>query len=278
MKTILVPIEPSRLMNSTLETALLLAQKFNSYVEGIALLLQSNISIPIEPLASIPFSPNKENAAKAAKLARSAFEKFMQDHGVSSSRTAKTCPSFGWLDETPKDDRFVSSYGRVFDIIVLGRPGVETGDPQMSTIEAALFGSGRPILLAPPRPLERIGKNVLVAWNRSAGQARTISLAMPILQQANRVFVVSVEDGRVPGPTREQLIQYFQVHDISAEPLTVSPDRCSIAEVILNTASSLDCDLLIKGAYTQGRFRQMIFGGTTSHILANASLPVFMAH
>jgi hypothetical protein len=56
-------------MNSTLETALLLAQKFNSYVEGIALLLQSNISIPIEPLASIPFSPNKENAAKAAKLA-----------------------------------------------------------------------------------------------------------------------------------------------------------------------------------------------------------------
>ena len=121
----------------------------------------------------------------------------------------------------------------------------------MSTVEAALFGSGRPILLAPPRPLERIGKNVLVAWNRSAGQARTISLAMPILQQANRVFVVSVEDGRVPGPTREQLIQYFQVHDILAEPLTVSPDRCSIAEVILNTASSLDCDLLIKGAYTQ---------------------------
>ena len=50
MKTILVPIEPSRLMNSTLETALLLAQKFNSYVEGIALLIQSNISIPIEPL------------------------------------------------------------------------------------------------------------------------------------------------------------------------------------------------------------------------------------
>jgi nucleotide-binding universal stress UspA family protein len=37
-------------------------------------------------------------------------------------------------------------------------------------------------------------------------------------------------------------------------------------------------DLLIKGAYTQSRLRQMIFGGATSHVLAHARLPVFMAH
>ncbi|MSP31400.1 MAG: universal stress protein [Pseudolabrys sp.] len=264
-------------MNSTLETALLLARKFHSYVEGIALLSQVNSFTSIEPLAAIPFSPSKENVSKATRLARGTFEKFMQDHHVSPSRIASAGPSFGWQDETAKDDRFVGRYGRVFDIIVLGRPGVETGDSQMSTVEAALFESGRPILLAPPRSLEQIGKNVLVVWNCSAGQARTISLTMPILQQADRVFVTSIVGGIASGPTSEQLIQYFQAHGILAELHTVSLKRCGVAEAILKTASLLGCDLLINGADTQGRFRRMIYGSTTRHVLANAPLPVFMA-
>ena len=42
--------------------------------------------------------------------------------------------------------------------------------------------------------------------------------------------------------------------------------------------SARRANLLVEGAYTQSRFRQMIFGGATSHILANAELPVLMAH
>ena len=34
-------------------------------------------------------------------------------------------------------------------------------------------------------------------------------------------------------------------------------------EVILAHAKALGCDLVIQGAYTQSRLRQMIFGGTT---------------
>jgi len=55
-------------------------------------------------------------------------------------------------------------------------------------------------------------------------------------------------------------------------------ERRGAGEVILSRARDLGCDLLIKGAYTQSRLRQMIFGGTTRHILANATLPVLMAH
>jgi nucleotide-binding universal stress UspA family protein len=51
-----------------------------------------------------------------------------------------------------------------------------------------------------------------------------------------------------------------------------------MGEVILAYAIELGCDLLIKSAYTQSRFRQMIFGGTTRYILSNAELPVLMAH
>jgi nucleotide-binding universal stress UspA family protein len=54
--------------------------------------------------------------------------------------------------------------------------------------------------------------------------------------------------------------------------------RRRTGEVILAHANALGCDLLIKGAYTQSRLRQMIFGGTTRYILSNAQLPVLMAH
>ncbi len=63
-----------------------------------------------------------------------------------------------------------------------------------------------------------------------------------------------------------------------ASALTVKPGSRSTGEVILEQAASLGCDLLVKCAYTQSRLRQMIFGGATRHILANATLPIFMAH
>jgi nucleotide-binding universal stress UspA family protein len=59
--------------------------------------------------------------------------------------------------------------------------------------------------------------------------------------------------------------------------VTVNPGKRSSGEMILEYAGSVGADLLIKGAYTQSRLRQMIFGGATSHILGNAALPVFMA-
>ena len=58
-----------------------------------------------------------------AKQARGVFEKFMSENGVARSSNADGSLSFGWLDAAPDGDPFVGSYGRVFDVIVLGRPG-----------------------------------------------------------------------------------------------------------------------------------------------------------
>jgi len=148
----------------------------------------------------------------------------------------------------------------------------------MSAIEAGLFETGRPVLVAPPSPPRRIGENILIAWNCSTEQARATALAMPLLQKASRVTVLTVEGGTVPGPTGEQLARHLARNGVPCEPVTVTPDGRSTGEVILANAASLGCDLLIKGAYTQSRLRQMIFGGATRHILANATLPVLMAH
>ena len=66
-------------------------------------------------------------------------------------------------------------------------------------------------------------------------------------------------------------------HGITAEAVS-RPGGKSSGEDILDQTEKLGGDLLIKGAYTQSRLRQMIFGGATAHILAKAKLPVFMAN
>ena len=76
----------------------------------------------------------------------------------------------------------------------------------------------------------------------------------------------------------ETFMRYLQLNEVPAKPLTVGLDGRLTGEAILAHANAWGCDLLIKGAYTQSRLRQMIFGGTTRYILSNAELPVLMAH
>jgi nucleotide-binding universal stress UspA family protein len=277
-KTILVPVEQHDLVNSTLQTALLLARKFDSYIEGFALRVEFPAVFAVTDAGAVPIAPFQQDITENEKRSRSLFEDFMQQHGVSRGGDAKALSS-GWLDNAPEGDLFVGSHGRVFDVIVLGKPGRDPKGPRMATLEAGLFESGRPVLIAPPVPRPQMGTNVLIAWNCSTEQARVTAFAMPILKRASRVVVLTVEGGAaVPGPTGEQLCRYLQLKEVPAKPLTVGLDGRLTGEVILAHANALGCDLLIKGAYTQSRLRQMIFGGTTRYILSNAELPVLMAH
>jgi nucleotide-binding universal stress UspA family protein len=278
MKTILVPTEQHDLMRSALQSALLLGRKFDSYIEGFALFpamvelyaLDSGVPLPIEV---------KEHDAEVARESRRMFEAFMAEHGVSRAQPTPATLSFDWLEKVPDGDAIVGSYGRVFDVVVLGRPGSGRGSrPSMATIEAALFEAGRLVLIAPPTPPQRMGDNILIAWNCSTEQARTTALAMPVLQKASRVTVLTVQGGTVPGPTGEQVARHLERNGIRCDALTVSPQGRSTGEAILAHAAAQNCDLLIKGAYTQSRLRQMMFGGATRHLLTNATLPILMAH
>ena len=277
-RTILVPVEQHDLMNSTLEAALYLAQKFDSYIEGFALRDANPAAYAMADATAVTIPKLEQDVAENAKQTRGLFETFMQEHGVPYGAHTAALSSW-WLEDTPEGDDFVGSHGRLFDVIVLGRPGHTPKGSRMGTLEAALFESGRPVLVAPPSPRPQIGTNPLVAWNCSTEQARTIAFAMPILRRASRVVVLTVEGGAaVPGPTGQQLCHYLQLSGVPAKPLTVGLNGRLTGEAVLEHANALGCDLLIKGAYTQSRLRQFIFGGTTRYILSNATLPVFMAH
>jgi nucleotide-binding universal stress UspA family protein len=277
-KTVLVPVEQHELMRSTLSTALVLARMFDSYIEGFALRGAFPVAFAVGDGGAVPVPALAREDAENEMWSRSLFESFMQEHGVPRRVDAKAMSS-AWLENAPEGDQFLGSHGRVFDVIVLGKPGRDPSGPRMSTLEAALFESGRPVLIAPPSPPSQMGTNVLIAWNCSTEQARVTAFAMPILKRAKRVIVLTVEGGAaVPGPTGEQLCRYLQRHEVSARPLTVGLEGRLTGEAVLAHAKALGCDLLVKGAYTQSRLRQMIFGGTTRYILSNAELPVLMAH
>ena len=279
MKTILIPTERGESMSSALQTALLLARRFDSFIEGFA--LQPGISqlLAVDMGASFATESFMQESIEEAKKTKAMFEAFMQEQGVPRSSQAASGLSFSWLDDAPEGEDIVGSYGRVFDLIVLSRPDATSLGLHHRALESGLFESGRPILLSPPSPPNQIATNVLIAWNGSTEQTRAIAFAMPLLQQAERVKVLTIPGGAgVPGPSGEQLTRSLQRNGIPATPLTVELDGRSTGETVLATAASQNSDLLIKGAYTQSRLRQLIFGGATRHILANATLPVFMAH
>jgi len=278
MKTILVPMEPREGMKGVLETALLLAKKCDSYVEGFPLRFGISEFVAVDPAGSIPLESYRQESAEEAAQARRLFESFMQANGVPRAAVGGGGLSSGWLDDAPEGEGFVGSYGRVFDITVLSRPDTNTIGLHNRAIESGLFESGRPVLLSPPVAPKSIATNILIAWNNSTEQARATAFAMPLLREAERVTVLGVNGGSVPGPSAEQLMTYLRRHGIAAKLMTTPTIDRGAGPAILATAKSEGCDLLVKGAYTQSRLRQMIFGGATSHILANAELPVLMAH
>jgi nucleotide-binding universal stress UspA family protein len=102
---------------------------------------------------------------------------------------------------------------------------------------------------------------------------------MPLLRLAERVTVLTVIGGQeVPGPSADQIVRQLLYNDIAAQLVSVELEDRDTGEAVLDAARAQGCDLLIKGAFTRNRLRQMIFGGATSYIMEHADLPVLMAH
>ncbi|MDF2813294.1 MAG: universal stress protein [Microvirga sp.] len=278
MKSILVPIEDHGVIESVLETALLLGQSFDAYIEGLAITPDYPVVLPVDIAIGVPSPITPENRQEMAKACHERFEAFMSRKGVSRSTASLSGLSYGWRQDGLSEDAFMGAYGRVFDVTVLGRPDGGNGHTRLSTVESALFETGRPVLIAPPVAPKTLGNTIVIAWNRSTETARAVQGSMPLLAKARRVVVLELENWGVPGPSASELVRSLAMHGVPAEALMGSDASNKPGEAILGEAASLGCDLLVKGAYTQSRLRQMFFGGATSHILGNTTVPVLLAH
>ena len=277
MKNILTPIEMHTATESVLKTALLVGRRFDSYIEGVCLGLELPTASDLD--VSVTWTLDDPNILQElADEARQFFDSFMNQNAVPRRTEGEPVLSYGFVGDRPSGDSQIASYARAFDLTILGRPGAERGSPRLSTAEAALFESGRPVLLAPPQPPTSLGETIIIAWNQSMESARATALAMPLLMRANKVIILTIEAHNVPGPTAEQLANMLAGHKVPVDVVHRLGQKRPAGIAYLEDAASLGGDLMIKGAYTQSRIRQMIFGGATAHILAKAQIPVLMSN
>src|ERR1700689_5416067 len=230
MKTILVPTEQNAGLESAVDCRLLLAKKFDSWIEGFPLRPAVADMVAMDPDAGMTMVAVKENDVDMARQAEDLFRSFMERQGV--KRRADDAPSslsaslsWMWNAAAPSGHDFVGSYGRVFDLIVLPRPGDEWQSPSMVTLESALFESGRPVLIAPPTSPPSLATNVLIAWNCSTEQARTTADAMPLLRLAQRITICTVEGATVAGPSAEQMARSLKLNGVNAETITLKQSK-----------------------------------------------------
>ena len=288
MKTILLPLEDGDGLQSMLETAWIAATAFGSTIQGLYIrralpgVVVADIGGYAAAAPDLVESFEAEDRERGARAQRT-FEEFLRGKGVVVGEPApgtggEDRPSATWAEEIPPGDAAVGMYARMFDLTVVGRPVQGKSVPAASTLETVLFDSGRPILIAPPSAPKSLGRTVVVSWNGSTETARTVAFAMPLLRRAERVVVLAVEGVMVPGPSVAEAARHLQLNGIAAETREAATGGRGGGEAILAEAATLGADLLVKGAYTNSRLRQMIFGGATSQILADAELPVFMAH
>jgi nucleotide-binding universal stress UspA family protein len=149
--------------------------------------------------------------------------------------------------------------------------------------EQVVLASGRPVLVVPhdwaPGPL---GDRVLLAWDASRAAARALSDAVPILERAESVLVVSATPksiwlGLVELPGADMALHLAR-HQIEVEVQTVDTDGMETGDALLSFAADRGCDLLVMGAYAHSRVRELVLGGATRTILNSMTLPVLMAH
>lgn len=210
--------------------------------------------------------------------ARQAFEDICKRYALSIQDAP---PATASVSATWKEHRsFVNEtlhQARYYDLTVMGR------DEELSSdrITSVLMRSGRPLLLAPEKPANALGRKIAIAWKVTAEAARAMTAASHLLARAESVAILSVSENAAGDDTdrlsAEQLANQLAWRGIKAEVRMSHSPRVATSQALLDLAYECDADLLVMGAYGHSRLQEFIFGGVTSDLLAASPLPVFMA-
>jgi len=146
-----------------------------------------------------------------------------------------------------------------------------------------VMGTGRPVLLIPtgytPKPL---GDRVLVAWNQSREAARAAFDAIPLIRDAAYIDVLTIGEPspavKADLPAGDDLALALARHGLKTQASSTKGDDARAGQALLKRLADQKCDLLVMGCYGHSRVREFIFGGATSHIMHEMSVPVLMSH
>jgi nucleotide-binding universal stress UspA family protein len=169
---------------------------------------------------------------------------------------------------------------RNYDLSVVAQAEPDADMPEVLAVESALFDSGRPVLVVPyiQKTGIKLGR-VMVCWDGSRNAARAIADAMPILQRASKVDVITVEAKERRNELRgAQIAAHLARHGLKVELKPIVAPDSDVANVLLSHAADSDTDLIVMGGYGHTRLREFVLGGATRGILGAMTVPVLMSH
>lgn len=277
-KTILVHLDDSKACAKRTQAALDLAARQDAHLVGLYIAIE--YSAPAYLAAQLPrdlIERQAEQAKEATDKALAAFDEAARRAGVHAEpRGARA-----YADEV---EGLLGLHGRYADLVVLGQH--DPDDPRSmgeGAVEHAVLAIGRPLLVVPyVGAAAGFGRRPLLLWDASREAASAVDDALPLLQAANRVDVLSVNPragirghGEEPGA---DIATVLSRHGVKAEARHVVSKEISIADTILSTASDLGSDMLVMGAYGHSRFRELVLGGVTRSVLQHLAMPALMSH
>jgi len=230
----------------------------------------SNLLIDVPGLAAAEL----QKSVDSAQVLLRAFETTAQKAG----NYQETIPQRSTTADMPN---VLVEYGRMRDLTIM--PVHDDDQIDQWAAETVIFESGRPTLILPLDPARmRPGplNTVVVAWDFSRPAARAIWDALPILEKAKTVRVITIPDEKRIDSSRsaEDLARYLARHGIEVMLEQVHAWGRTIGETVESYVTAHHADLLVMGAYGHSRVRQVILGGATKGLLSRPPLPIFFSH
>jgi nucleotide-binding universal stress UspA family protein len=260
--------------DATLDYAIGLARAFDAHAAGVAFAYEA--VPPAMLIGDVPptwIEEFREEAEEAAEAAIGRFKEAAQRAGMAVEARSMPASFVGTADV----------FGRIarrFDLSVVrqAEPGKNTPAPLI--IEAALFDSGRPVLIVPY--IQKGGvklDRILVCWDGSRCSARAVSDAMPFLERAGAVEVVMVvERGKSDELPGSDIAQHLARHGIKVEVRQIVAPDVKPADVLLSHVSDSSADFLVMGGFGHSRLREFVLGGVTCSVLDTMTIPTLMSH
>src|SRR5271165_132769 len=284
IRKLLLPLTGTAAGEAALATALTVARRWDAHVLALHVRVDSRDVAPLagEGLSGAMIeemmSATEKESSERAHAVRSMFDRFVLQHDVilSEARPGAECATASFAAVTGREEDLVAQQARLADLTVVPHPEAGEDVSSSDALHAVLFDSGRPVLIAPMTAPDSIGKRICIAWNGTAESAAAVLGALPWLQRAEAVRILTAEGYQRRGPAAPELASYLAMHHVHADVATFTPVDRDVGKGLLAAATQFNADLLVMGAYSHSRLRQLILGGVTRSVLENARLPVMM--
>jgi nucleotide-binding universal stress UspA family protein len=182
-----------------------------------------------------------------------------------------------FVEEQGRMVDIIKSHGRLADLIVVPKPDRDRNIGSNS-LKAALFRTGRPVLMCPDTPevAADLGASLAIGWNGSMESSRAVALNIDLIAKAEKVTILAGEGGEPHGATTDDLVDYLALRRIKAEVRRFSARNAG--EALLSETKAVGASLLVMGAYGDSHERETLFGGNTQTVVDVSDIPVVMVH